>query len=419
MMAKHNGRPKLRKNFSKLWLASAISALGDGALLAAGPLLVASMTSNPVLIASAAFVQLVPWLLFSFASGVYVDRFEKRRVILIANALRAIAIGGLAIAIGVDMASIPLIYGALFLLGLGDVLADGGAVTLLPKIVEKSQLSLANSRITILNTITRQFVGPPLGAYLFVAAVALPFGLDALSFVIAAMLITFIALPESGSNETKTRTRKTFMAEMKEGFAHLKQMPLLKTLTYVNFTVNITSMAITATLVIYAKQQLHLDSLGYGLFLSAAAVGGIVGGAITPRLHVRFSKPRILLGVLLLEATLNFSFVFLHSPWIAGVLYGLWSIVGTVWFLTILSLRQQTVTAEILGRVNGIYNFYRMGGIAIGALVGGFWVSLWGMTAPYWIGGAVVSLVASTFWHSLSGNELGANGNQTGVKVTK
>jgi MFS family permease len=388
----------INKNFSKLWIANAISTLGDGAILAAGPLLVASITNNPVLIASAAFVQLAPWLLFSFASGVYVDRFEKRKVLLIANILRAVAIGGLALAIALSFASIPLIYGALFLLGVGDVLADGGAVTLLPKIVEKSQLSLANSRISILNTMTRQFIGPPLGAYLFVIAAALPFGLDAVSFVVAAVLIASITLPRSENYEAKANERKPFIAEMKEGFRYLKQAPLLKTLTYVNFTVNITSMAIGATLVIYAKQQLHLDSLGYGLFLSTAAIGGIAGAAITPRLHARFPKPKILLGVLTLEAIFNLSFVFLHSPWIAGALYGLWSIVGSVWFLTVLSLRQQTVSSELLGRVNGIYNFYRMGGIAVGALVGGILVSHLGVTAPYWVGAIVVGLVTIINW---------------------
>jgi MFS family permease len=395
----------INKNFSKLWLANAISTLGDGALLAAGPLLVASITSNPVLISSAVFVQLAPWLLLSFISGIYVDRFEKRKVLVVANILRTTAIGGLAVAIAANAASIPLIYGALFFLGVGDVLADGGAVTLLPKIVEKSQLSLANSRISILNTMTRQFVGPPLGAYLFVVAVALPFGLDALSFVIAAIMITSITLNVSGGHASKARERKHFVTEMKEGFTWLKQAPLLKTLTYINFTVNITSAAIGATLVIYAKRQLHLTPLGYGLFLSTAAVGGIVGAFIAPKLHGRFPKPRILLGVLALEAAFNLCFVFLHSPWIAGPLYGLWSIIGTVWFLTILSLRQQMVTSEILGRVNGIYNFYRVGGLAVGALMGGVLVSHFGVTAPYWTGGVVVGLVALVFWQKLATTE--------------
>ncbi len=390
----------INKNFSKLWLANAISTLGDGALLAAGPLLVASLTDNPVLISGAVFVQLAPWLLFSFITGVYVDRFDKRKILMIANILRAVAIGGLALAIGLDGASIPLIYTALFLLGVGDTLADGGAVTLLTNIVNKDQINVANSRLQATNTIGRQLAGPPLGAYLFVLAAALPFGLDAISFVIAALLIASIRVGTSVPSQTVER--KSVIKEIKEGFAYLKQMPLLKNLTYLNFLVNITSMAIFATLVIYAKEQLGLSPLGYGLLLSTAAVGGVIGSFLSPALQKRFSNTTLLRGVLILEAVFNVSFVFVHSPWVAGVLYGLWSIVGVIWFITILSLRQQAVPSHLLGRVNGIYNFYRMGGLAVGGLVGGFWVSQFGVTGPFWIGGFVVGLLTIVYWRKLS-----------------
>ncbi len=387
-------RDKLGANFSRLWIAYAVSALGDGVLLAAGPLLVASITNNPLLISCAPFAQTAPWLLFSFISGVYIDRFDKRKAFAVANSLRTIAIGGLAIAIAAKIDAIPVIYVALFLLGTGDVIADGAGVTLMPKIVTKSQISLANSRVSVVNNITRQFIGPPLGAYLFVAAVALPFGLDAFTFVTAAMLISSIKLPKAESHEAARSERKHFVIEMKDGFRHLNQIPLLKTLAYVNFLANTTSTAIAATLVIYAKHQLHLSSVGYGVLLSTAAIGGIIGGALTPRLHRRFSKPKLLTIILIAEATFNLTFVFLHTPWVAGALYGLWSAFGTVWFLTILSLRQQTVTPALLGRVNGIYNFYRMGGIAVGAFVGGILVSHFGVTAPYWIGAAVIGTMA-------------------------
>lgn len=387
-------KSKLGPNFSKLWAAYAISALGDGALYAAGPLLVASITSSPLLIASAVFAQTAPWLLFSFISGVYIDRLDKRRAFAIANTLRTVAIGGLAIVIAAHMVNVPLVYLALFLLGIGDVLADGAGVTLMPRIVAQNLISTANSRVSVLNNITRQFIGPPLGAFLFVGAAALPFGLDALTFVVAAILITSITLPKIESHETASHERKHFVAEMKDGFKHLNQLPLLKTLMYTNFLANVTSTAIAATLVIYVKHQLHLGSVGYGVFLSTAAIGGILGGAITPRLHARLSKPNLLTGILVAEASFNLVFVFLHNVWIAGILYGLWSAFGTVWFLTILSLRQQTVAPQILGRVNGIYNFYRMGGIAVGALVGGSVVSHFGVTAPYWIGAVIVGSIA-------------------------
>src|SRR5476651_2044678 len=91
--------PKLGSDFAKLWTANAISTVGDGALLAAGPLLVTSRTTDPAFVAGAVFAQQVPWLIFSLITGAYADRLNRRRIIVIANVLRALAIGGLAIAI--------------------------------------------------------------------------------------------------------------------------------------------------------------------------------------------------------------------------------------------------------------------------------------------------------------------------------
>ncbi|HEX7743695.1 MAG TPA: MFS transporter, partial [Micromonosporaceae bacterium] len=86
---------RLGADFGKLWSASAISNLGDGITMAAGPLLIASITADPALVAGAVFVQQLPWLLFSLVSGAYVDRLDRRRLIVLVNLLRAGALGAL------------------------------------------------------------------------------------------------------------------------------------------------------------------------------------------------------------------------------------------------------------------------------------------------------------------------------------
>jgi MFS family permease len=395
-------KAKLGFEFYKLWLANAISTLGDGALLAAGPLLVASLTKDPTLIAGAVFVQLAPWLLFSFVSGVYVDRFEKRHVLTVANVLRAVAIGGLAIAIGSDAATIPIIYFCLFLLGIGDTIADGGTVTLLTQIISKGNLALANSRLQVANIIGRQLAGPPLGAYLFVIAAALPFGFDAVSFIVATLLVLSIKINNLEERGPEESNRKSVISEVKEGFYHLREIPLLNMLTYLNGLLNVTSMAIFATLILYAQEQLKLGSLGYGLLLSAAAVGGMIGSLIAPTLTSRFSDTTLLRAVMCVEALLNLSFVFIHSPWLAGIAYALFSVIGIIWLITITSMRQRIVAPNLLGRVNGIYNFYRMGGLAIGSLFGGLLVTQFGVTAPFWAGAVIVGLLAVYSWKRLN-----------------
>src|SRR5882757_5723975 len=81
---------ELGKDFRKIWPAAAISNLGDGAMAAAGPLLVASITDEPILVGAAAFVQQLPWLLFALFSGALVDRLDHRRLIVAVDTFRAI-----------------------------------------------------------------------------------------------------------------------------------------------------------------------------------------------------------------------------------------------------------------------------------------------------------------------------------------
>ena len=316
-MVKNKKDDRLDANFSRLWTSSAISTVGDGALLAAGPLLVASQTSDPILVAGAVVAQQLPWLLFSLLSGVYADRFDRRRIIVLSHVLRAVAVGGLAIAIGFDMAHLAVIYAALFVLGSGDTLADNGAVALLPSVVDMNKLERANARLQGADILGRQLIGPPLGAYLFVVAAVLPFGLDAVTFVLAALLIARVRLIHAAVPKAP---RTSIVSEAKEGAAWLWRMPQLKAVALSIGVMNVTFMAAFASFVLYVQQQLGLDAVAYGVLLSVSAVGGIIGMQVAPRLAKRFSAATLLRAGLIVEALIHFAFAMNHSPWLAGVI---------------------------------------------------------------------------------------------------
>src|SRR3954447_18601832 len=101
------------------WLlgASWVGNLGDGLTTAAGPLLVASQTHSPALVASAAFLQRLPWLLFGLYAGVVADRVNRRLVVLVTNGVRASVLLLLTLSIATDRVDIVVVLGALFVLG--------------------------------------------------------------------------------------------------------------------------------------------------------------------------------------------------------------------------------------------------------------------------------------------------------------
>jgi MFS family permease len=182
----------LGADFWKLWTSSAVSNLGDGVTMVAGPLLVASITSAPAAVAGAAFAQQLPWLLFALISGAWADRLDRRRLVVTVNAVRAGALGVLAIAIGAGAAGVPLVLIVCFVLGTGETLADTASAAFVPAIVPELSRPRANSLLYANFNLINQFAAKPLGAWLFVVAAAVPFGVNAVTFAVSALLVAAI-----------------------------------------------------------------------------------------------------------------------------------------------------------------------------------------------------------------------------------
>jgi predicted MFS family arabinose efflux permease len=382
-------------DFRRLWTASAISSLGDGAMLAAGPLFVASKTTDPLLVAAAMFAQQLPWLLFSLIAGAYVDRLERRRLIVVVNVLRAVAVGGLALGAALDAAGLPMLYAALFLLGTGDSVARNAETALLPSLVGEDDLAAANARIFGATTLGAQLAGPPLGAYLFAVAAALPFGVDAASFVAAAALVAGIRGARTAPTDREARSLRH---EVAEGLRWLWEHRALRLLALCICAMNITFSGAMAVYVVYAKERLGLGPLGYGALLTVSAVGGVLGTGFVARLESRFGASLLLRVGLLLEAATHVGLALTRDPWVAGGIMAVFGVHALVWSVVTLSLRQRAVPSEMLGRVNGVYYLFSVGGSAVGALLGGIVAHVFGITAPFWIGAALVALLAVVTW---------------------
>ncbi len=217
---------RLGADFTRLWTAAAVSNIGDGITMAAGPLLILSLTTDPALVGGAVFVQQLPWLLFALISGAYVDRLDRRKLVVTVNTLRAVALAALTFAVAADILTVAMIYTVFFLLGTGETLADTASGAFLPAIVAPDRLATANARLMATFTIANQFVAKPLGAWLFVIAAAVPFGVNAMTFAVAAALMATIRpIPAQPS-----APRRGLHAEITDGVRWLWEHRLLRTL---------------------------------------------------------------------------------------------------------------------------------------------------------------------------------------------
>ena len=178
-LAEATAPSRLGRSFRWLLATTVLTNVGDGVALAAGPLLVASETRDPLLVSMALLAQNVPVLLFGFAAGVVADRVDRVRIIVVVNLARALVLALLAATIVTGAVNIGLVLVALFLLGTAETFADVGGGSILPRLVRREDLGIANARLSGSVLLTNQLVAPPIGAALFVVGMSLPFATDA------------------------------------------------------------------------------------------------------------------------------------------------------------------------------------------------------------------------------------------------
>lgn len=389
--------PRLGADFGKLWTAAAVSNVGDGVTMVAGPLLVASLTRDPALIAGAAFVQSLPWLLFSLVSGVWVDRADRQRLIVSVNVVRGTALGGLCLAVAAGTATIPLIYVVFFLLGLCETVADTASVARLPAIVPPERLGAANARLMATFTIGNQFVAKPLGAWLFAVAAALPFGVDALTFVVAAVLVAAMR----PAPKEPVRPRGDLRADIAEGVRGLWSHRLLRALALSMGVGNVAFCGAFAAFILYARERLGLTDVGYGFLLTTFAVGGVLGTAVAGRLQTWFGAGRMLRAGLVVEVLTHLTLAITRQPWVAATILTVFGVHTMVWGVIVTTLRQRAVPDRLLGRVNGAYALFDAGGASLGLLLGGVLARAFGITTPFWLAGAAMTVVTVAAWRPL------------------
>jgi MFS family permease len=385
----------LGPEYKKLWTASTISNLGDGVTLVAAPLLAASLTRDPLLIAGTFFVKQLAWLLFSLHAGAIIDRLDRRYLMGYVDFFRTALIGFLGVAILLDFAGIPLLYAVFFLIGAAEPLFDNASVAVLPAVVDRQELHKANGRLFAAQIVMGDFVGLPFGGFLFATAAALPFLLDAGTFAAAAALV--LALRGRFRVERPEGVAATtLLQEIGEGLRWLLGHRLILTLALVLGVAGFAVEGVFAILVLYAQEILGLGSLGYGVLMTAFAVGGVAGGFLAERVSGLLGTGRTISVIFLLEAAAFATLALTTNPFLAGAMIALDALAGTVWNVVTISLRQELIPERLLGRVFSAFRMVGFGGMALGALASGLLAREFGLTVPFWVAAATLIILSAT-----------------------
>ena len=385
---------RLGRSFRWLFAATTITNVGDGVVLSAGPLLVASLTRDPFLVSLAVLMADLPMLLFALIGGVAADRYDRRRMVIAANLGRSLVLVVLVATMLAGTVSIAIVLAAVFVLGMAEIFADSASSTFIPNLVARGDLGIANSRMQGAFLLVNQLLLPPVGAFLFAVGPPIPFATNAICFLLGAILVSRVVV----SRREVRAGRPSVRADLVEGVRWLLGHPPMRTLALTIFAFNVTFGAGWSVLVLYAQDRLGMGDVGFGLLTTAMGIGGLVGTATYTTLERRFSLADIMRVGLLIETATHLVLALTTQ---AAVALGMFVVFGAhafVWGTTSTVVRQRAVPDALLGRVGGVYRLAIVGGMVIGTPIGGLLARQYGVTAPFWFGFVGSAVLVMVLW---------------------
>ncbi|MBD0844566.1 MFS transporter [Streptomyces sp. TRM68416] len=382
--------PAWRGGFGRLWSAAVLSSFGDALRTAALPLLAATLTDRPLLIAAVTACGYLPWLVFGLLGGAVADRVDQRRAMWTVDALRGLLVAAFAAAVALGHASVTLLIALAFALTTLQTLFDNAATALLPSLVGPAELGAANARLMTGQRVAGGLLGAPAVPLLLMAGAAMPFAADAVTFLAAAALLASLrtAPPERAPRPAGSTLRR----EIADGLRTLWHDRALRGLCAATALCNIGMGALIATLVLLVTGWLDAGTTGYAVAMTAYTVGSLVGGLVGGVLVARVGRVRavvcagtVQIGALLVMGSVR------HVVALAGAL-AVFGVMGMVWNVNTTTLMQQRSPADLLGRVSSAFRTLGVAGAPLGALLGGAAATAWGLNSPALLAAAFFGL---------------------------
>jgi predicted MFS family arabinose efflux permease len=260
-------------------------------------------------------------------------------------------------------------------------------MSMTPSLVRRDQLEVANARITGSQIAANEFGGPPLGGLLFAVAVSIPFGVNAVTFAVSAALL----LTVGGRYRPHRSEPTTVIGDIRRGFGFVWREPVIRAFAIGAGAINLGFTAAAAILVLHAQDNLGLDGFGFGLLLTAGAVGGLLGAQLAPRTIERIGRrTSVLAAVLALSAGVA-GIGAAPGLLVAAIGFAAFGFAGEIWNIVSVSYRQAATPDELLGRVMSSFRVVAYGAFPIGAAVGGLIASATSLRTTIYIGAATIA----------------------------
>lgn len=377
---------RANRTFRRLFLAHGVSRAGDAFNTVALVVLVFQLTGSGVGVAGTVAFEILPVLLLGPVAGVVVDRYPRRRVMVIADLVRA----GLAALIAVSHTSTPLAYGVAFGLSTGSLLFNPAASSLVPDLLEcDDEVVEANSALWTVAVAAQIVLAPLAGALIATVGVGWAFSVNAVSYLLSAALLWGL-----NAGTTPAAVAETGWSRVTAGWHAVRQHRLLARLAVVQAIAALSAGATSGLLVVLAVERLGVDAGGFGLLLGAIGVGAVLGPTLSRR-SIQPGHRGWLFGPFAVRGMVDVLLAVLVSPVLAGaalVVYGMSTSTGMVAYQSTL---QTEIPAEVRGRAFALYDVIWNGARLLSLGLGGLLADAVGIRAVYLLGGLLLLLAAA------------------------
>jgi MFS family permease len=386
------------RDFTLLWAAQTASQIGSQITFFAIPVIAltvlnASPTQVGLLVAAAT----LPFLLVSLPAGVWVDRWDRRRTMIVTDIGRMVVLAVLPLAFAFDLLSIPLMLVVGLLVGIQTVLFEIADQAFLPSVVDTEDIPAGNARLEVSRSVA-YLGGPSVGGLLLQVIVApLVLLINVGSFLLSAILISRISYRPAEALKTDAPRRK-MVAEIGEGLRFVFGNRTLRAIAMCTGSMNLIGLggALTALLTVFALNDLDLTPGALGLILTLGNAGALLGAVVNGWVVRKLGLGRALIAAALL-ATLPIMLIAAAGQGAGALLISL--AIGTmlagisIYNINQVSLRQAITPTELQGRMNASMRFAVWGTLPLGAALGGVLGDVVGVRPMLWVLGALALLV--------------------------
>jgi predicted MFS family arabinose efflux permease len=406
---RHLLAPFRQLNFTLLFVGQLVSVIGDQVYGVALPWTVLAVTGDARQMAIVLTAGTVPRVLLLLVSGALADRLNPRVVMLAADAGRAAVVGALGVTLFAGLPPLWVVAALAALEGAGSGLFGPGVQAVLPRLVPEGELPTANGLMMVVQYATLA-VGPVLGGVATAAQATFAFLADAASFVVSALSLAGIRLPQARLPRSEPAKGQHLLADIGAGLRYAFKTPLVRATMAVTVLANLGFTGTFGVALIVLSRNLSPNPVTLGLLLAAVGVGGILGGLGASLLSRQRRRALTIIALWVLGGLLTMALPLVAGPASRlpfaldlglgvdariGAIAGMLGLIGLILALgdtIVLTIMQQRLAPEYLARVFSVQ--FLAGGIGqpLSLVAAGALVAAYGPGVVFLAGGALVLL---------------------------